>query len=150
MGRSLARRQRQKGAGLCSQCNDLPVPGRSRCRKHLDKANAMARRRNAARKAHGYCLRCPNRAKEGHVLCQVCLDKPKKRDTEKRSEKLKLRQASGRCRWCPNPPVPGRTLCDAHLKAKRVRERSYRAKRKAKGLCLRCSRTARPVGVLCQ
>jgi hypothetical protein len=142
--------------GKCSQCTDPCVEGRSRCRKHLDKANELARSRNALRKAHGMCLRCPNVAKQGHVLCEDCLEGLRGRDTnvgqklERETGKLRARKAAGICRWCPEPIYEGRSLCKGHLESQRKKVREYRAERKAAGLCWRCDDPARPKGGLCQ
>ncbi len=156
MASGAARRQRLKEAGLCSQCTDPPVPGQSRCRKHLDKANAAARRRNSERKAFGLCIRCPNKLVEKHVLCQSCLDGLRARDINwdgkraKEKTQQQIRMAAGLCKWCDNPNFEGRALCEEHLKIEREKVRAYRAERKAKGLCWRCDDPARAGGVLCQ
>lgn len=155
MASSVSRRQRLKEAGLCSQCRNPPVEGRSRCQKHLDKANALARRRNAERKQYGLCIRCPNKSQEGHVLCATCLESLRHREANpgrpnKDRGKQQMRMAAGLCRWCENPSAVGRTLCDEHLRIEREKVRVYRAERKAKGLCWRCDDPARPGGVLCQ
>ena len=150
------RRKRLKQEGLCSQCTSLPVPGRSRCQKHLDKANALARRRNADRKRYGLCIRCPEKATEGHVLCQGCLDSLRTRDIDwtgkrdKERTKQQIRMDSGLCKWCEKPREAGRALCTEHLQAERDKVRIYRADRKARGLCWRCGNPARPGGSLCQ
>lgn len=151
-----ARRKRLREAGLCSQCTSPPVEGRSRCQKHLDKANELARRRNKERKSYGLCIRCPQKAAEGHVLCDDCMNSLRRRDIDwgdkrdKEKTKQQIRQAAGLCKWCENPNVPGRALCDDHLKVEREKVRAYRAERKAKGLCWRCDNPVRPGGVLCQ
>jgi Recombination endonuclease VII len=156
MASSVTRRQRLKEAGLCSQCRNPPVEGRSRCQKHLDKANALARNRNAERKRFGLCIRCPEKAQEGHVLCATCLESLRHREVNwagKRDRdrgKQQVRMAAGLCRWCDNSIAAGRTLCEEHLKIEREKVRVYRAERKAKGLCWRCDEPARPGGVLCQ
>ncbi len=112
-------------AGCCSQCKSPPVPGKSRCQKHLDKANELARRRNAERKQYGLCIRCPNKATEGHVLCDECLKSLRRRDidwTDKREKEVRkhqVRSAAGLCKWCDNPVVPGRALCESHLTIER-------------------------------
>jgi hypothetical protein len=149
------RRQRLKEAGCCSQCTDPPIEGRSRCQKHLDKANALAKKRNAERKAHGMCLRCPNVATEGHVLCEKCLKGLRGRDVDwsdkhkRENAKYKDRLAAGLCKWCDSPRYENRALCKAHLEVERQKVRQYRAERKAQGLCWRCDDPVRPGGVLC-
>lgn len=156
MASSSARRERLKQAGLCSQCTQSPVPGKSRCQKHLDKANELARRRNAERKTYGLCIRCPKKSAEGHVLCNDCLTSLRRREInwddkrDKEKSKHQIRQSKGLCKWCENPNVPGRALCEAHLTTERNKVREYRAERKAKGLCWRCDNPARPGGALCQ
>jgi len=142
--------------GQCSQCINPSVKGRSRCRKHLNTANALARRRNAERKAHGMCIRCPNVAEKGHVLCGDCLEGLRGRETnveqkqERELNKLKARKVAGFCRWCNEPIYEGRNLCKKHLESQRKKVRNYRAERRAAGLCWRCDDPARPGGVLCQ
>jgi hypothetical protein len=156
MSSSAVRQQRLKEAGMCSQCTNPTVEGRSRCQKHLDKANATARRRNAERKYYGLCLRCPEKAQEGHVLCATCLENLRHRELnldserEKSRTKQQLRRNAGLCKWCEKPNAAGRALCEEHLRGEREKVRAYRAERKAKGLCWRCDDPVRPRGVLCQ
>jgi hypothetical protein len=156
MARRSARKQRLKDAGLCSQCTSPPVAGKSRCQNHLDKANALARRRNTERKSWGLCIRCPNKAETGHVLCAACLENLRSRevnrkDTHKRERtKQQQRIAAGLCKWCENKVVEGRSLCEAHLKREREKVRAYRAERKRLGLCWRCDDPVRPGGGLCE
>jgi len=118
----------------CSQCKRLPVKGKTRCRKHLAEAIESTHHRNEERKHYKICRRCPNFSIENHVLCKQCLEK---------------QLAVSKCRWCDKPPKTGRSLCEDHLKIDRDKVRTYRAKRKAKGLCWRCPRKARPGGSLC-
>ncbi len=150
------RRERLKQAGLCSQCTNLRVEGRSRCQSHLDKAKELGRQRNAERKRFGLCIRCPKKASEGHVLCEACLGILRSRETnqgdkrDKELSKQRLRRAAGLCKWCEKPNAPGRILCEDHLATERDKVRIYRADRKARGLCWRCPNPVRPGGVLCQ
>lgn len=152
----IRRRLRLKEAGFCSQCTTPHLPGRTRCRKHLDKANELARRRNADRKTYGLCVRCPKKAAKDHVLCEECLARLRGRDidwSEKNGKDRTLQQtrrSKGLCRRCDKPSFEGRSLCKEHLENDRSKVKAYRAERKAKGLCWRCDELARPGGVLCQ
>ena len=123
---------------------------------HLDHANSLGRRRNAERKKYGFCIRCPNKAEEGHVLCGRCMELLRLRDLDLEGQHMRAktkqqeRMAAGLCKWCDRPNVLGRSLCEPHLKAERNKVRAYRADRKAKGLCWRCNDPVRLGGSLCQ
>ena len=64
---------------------------------------------------------------------------------------MKKIPAEERCAFgCGAEKSPGKRLCAAHLKSERDKLRVYRAARKARGICWRCSEPARPGGMLCE
>lgn len=69
-----ARRERHIAAGLCSICDDKPVPGRRCCEKHLSAARASAKRyfakAKARRRAAGLCLFCDRKQWRGRKTCR--------------------------------------------------------------------------------
>ena len=54
------------------------------------------------------------------------------------------------CRHCDDPAEKVKKCCTAHLALNRQRISEYRASRKRRGLCTRCSNPARPGGLLCE
>jgi hypothetical protein len=55
-----------------------------------------------------------------------------------------------RKRGCTNPVVPGKSSCAECLDLLAQKIAQHRANRKARGLCTRCTKPARPGGLLCE
>lgn len=66
--------------------------------------------RREERKAQGLCVYCAAPAKEGHTICQECLNKKKQYGEESR---LKRKQ-KGICKLCNNRVYNNTTLCKEH------------------------------------
>ena len=129
------------------------------------------RRKTAARRAKGLCVKCGKRPPEpGRTRCEPCAEKQRAADLERYHRRTAERVAAGMCPKCgKRPPAPERSQCepclekdaaagrarDARLRAagvprrdpvktreyERERTRRQTGARRAEGLCTACGKT---------
>jgi hypothetical protein len=108
---------RRNEAGICAECN-TPVSGKTICDNCTEKKNESFRRRIAARKAEGLCMKCgrvkplPSLIDKYWVVCEVCYLKQAANVTMKaaklwRALKDKLEAQGYRCAYTGRPLVLG-------------------------------------------
>lgn len=125
----------------CSQCG-RPTTGAARC----DPCRAVARARDAARKAEGKCTGCPLPAAPGCTRCPACRDAKNAltRDAKRYARNLKRIRAQCWVLGCTAPAAEGKTRCPAcatvEHAAGAVRSARHRAERHAAGDCPQCGR----------
>jgi hypothetical protein len=67
----------RRAAGICSNCDQPALPGKTRCQEHKEKASDSYRKRYNAKKAAGLCTLCkgkPRPVVAGKSSCRACLD----------------------------------------------------------------------------
>jgi hypothetical protein len=73
-------RERQRAAGLCQHCNELPVPGTVHCPKHTELNRAGARAHRQKHIDAGLCVTCHEPPREGRLRCARCQERRTQRD----------------------------------------------------------------------
>jgi hypothetical protein len=116
--------QRRRATGLCVDCTDRALPGRSRCERHLlGGAERMRRRRRVI------CRRCKRPILDGerqhgrlyHPDCFRQKERERMATPEYRARALRRVRAyqerhrqQGLCLKCPRAAMPGQVMCDRH------------------------------------
>ena len=169
----------RRAAGLCVKCGRAPaLPERTQCgpcaerRLAADRARharareegrprrdseaarladrERSRRRGAARRAAGLCIRCGHiPPEEGRSMCEPCRDDRRAAKRARRAE----RRAAGLCETCATPVTGGAAYCGSCAAARNERrqrdpeahreaDRRRYAERRARGDCTRCGTPA--------
>lgn len=118
--------EEKKQAGICRECSEPIVPGKTMCHKHL--AGGVAR--TAKKKQAGICIKCSEPAMSGKVRCHKHLAA----DVARTTKKIQV----GICIKCSEPAISGKTMCHKHLAASSARKALIREQRALKGLCMEC------------
>lgn len=113
--------QRRAAEGMCNECGRIkPKPGCVTCVPCLAASNESTVARKKGRVRAGLCVRCPDKAARGHLMCQKHLDYCVARQKLYRGRKL----LSGICTQCAQPAIPGRVMCAFHRDYHRDRQRA--------------------------
>lgn len=67
-------RDKKKQKGICRDCSNVALVGRSLCQPCIDRSHSRSAARRADRGRQGLCVGCPNRRREGKKYCQQCAD----------------------------------------------------------------------------
>ncbi len=67
-----ALRRGRKAKGLCIECDNKPVAGKTLCKHHAASRNADIARLKKRRKAKGLCPNCGRPTDSGRVVCTNC------------------------------------------------------------------------------
>jgi hypothetical protein len=89
------------------------------------------------------CHKCKILPLKSKTLCEVCLEKTRQYNNNKRLERLN----NNLCPTCgKHPPQKGKKLCDSCLESQKKKYQRYREL----GLCSRCVKNEASCGKLCQ
>lgn len=139
---STARNAERKSAGLCANCPQPALPGKTLC---VD--CAMARKtRQTERKAAGGCRSCHQPAEEGKTLCADCSARAAARQAERYAERKTVKI----CLHCPQPAEEGKVRCKEHVEYMAERYIARTAERKSAGVCKNCLRPSLDGHALCE
>ena len=133
------RRQEHKALGLCTECKEKALPGKTLCLSHMDRHVTYCRTRRveviAQKKRDGVCTYsgCHNDAMEGRSMCGYHDEEV----SERRAERYYQNMCDGKCR-CGRPVKEGikedgteYTSCPSCIKSKAEYVRRSRAKKRA-------------------
>lgn len=133
------RRQHNKANGLCAECKEKAVPGKTLCKDHLERHRLYCRTKRMdiihEKKRDGICTYsgCHNEAIEGRSMCDYHDEMIK----ERRDERYHNNLCDGKCR-CGRPVKEGikddgteYTSCPRCIKSKAEYVRRSRAKKRA-------------------
>ena len=142
-------RARDRTRHATAKAEGIPYGGRDpEARRRAGRKRS--RRRSAARRATGLCIRCGNVApEEGRAMCEPCREDRRAAKRVRHAE----RRAAGLCVHCATPAPGGKTYCgpcaDVRDKrrqrnpaAKRETDRRRYAERRARGDCTSCGKPA--------
>ena len=131
------RRTARAVAGICANCDQFSEEGKTRCKKHIERA---AEYREGRRSTEG-CTDCDQPASAGKRRCK----EHAARRAASRAARSAKRSAAGLCVEC-DQPAAGKSLCKEHAErqAKRLIER------KDAGLCRNCDLPRLYTNIFCE
>lgn len=154
-----SRREKWRNEGRCITCGREREEGKKQCSRCLERArangdnNRRVRERRERLKAKGFCITCGKTfAAPGHVSCEKCLAKRRKRYAQKGDHNACMkalrekRLAEGLCIDCGAPTDGIHQRCPKCAAGRRDSTRKYEIKKRTEAEAQQARRRAKQIG----
>lgn len=137
MGASKETKQKRFSNGFCERCGKFPFrEGKKTCQVCFEKIQEYEKQDRERRKEKGLCQKCPNKAVEGCVYCEIHLSGRRKYAKIKSDKRI----VSGLCTNCGNEKNENKRLCNNCFQKQKETQRIEYLERQQSKNCVYCGK----------